>query len=107
MTTYEESATELEMDLSGINLANDGIRFAAKYKGRSFPVVIPLDAVRYGLSFPPEYIDSKDARQRASAGDILTIPLMRAQISAYQAKERQVLAMDEQPLPGDAPAIVA
>ena len=83
MTTYEESATELEMDLSGINLANDGIRFAAKYKGRSFPVVIPLDVVRYG------------------------IPLMRAQISAYQAKERQVLAMDEQPLPGDAPAIVA
>ncbi len=63
MMTYEESATELEMDLSGINLANDGIRFAAKYKGRSFPVVIPLDAVRYGLSFPPEYIDSKDARQ--------------------------------------------
>ena len=54
-----------------------------KYKGRSFPVVIPLDAVRYG------------------------IPLMRAQISAYQAKERQVLAMDEQPLPGTAPAIVA
>jgi len=29
----------------------------------------------------------------ATTGDILTIPLMRAQISAYQAKERQVLAM--------------
>ncbi len=43
----------------------------------------------------------------ATAGDILTIPLMRAQISAYQAKERQVLAMDEQPLPGTVPAIVA
>ena len=43
----------------------------------------------------------------ASAGDILTIPLMRAQISAYQAKERVVHAMDEQPLPGEAPAIVA
>ena len=42
-----------------------------------------------------------------SLGDVLSIPLMRAQISAYQAKERQVLAMDEQPLPGDAPAIVA
>jgi hypothetical protein len=42
-----------------------------------------------------------------SPGDVLSIPLMRAQISAYQAKERQVLAMDEQPLPGDAPAIVA
>ena len=43
----------------------------------------------------------------ASAGDILTIPLMRAQISAYQAKERVVQSMEEQPLPGDAPAIVA
>jgi hypothetical protein len=43
----------------------------------------------------------------ATAGDILTIPLMRAQISAYQAKERQVLATDGQPEPGDAPAIVA
>jgi hypothetical protein len=31
---------------------------------------------------------------------------MRAQITAYQAKERQVLAMEEQPLPGDSPAIV-
>ena len=43
----------------------------------------------------------------ASPGDVLSVPLMRAQISAYQAKERQVLAMDEQPLPGTAPAIVA
>lgn len=42
----------------------------------------------------------------ATAGDILTIPLMRAQISAYQAKERQVLAMDEQPLPGSVPAAI-
>jgi hypothetical protein len=43
----------------------------------------------------------------ATAGDILTIPLMRAQISAYQAKERVVQAMVEQPLPGTVPAIVA
>ena len=42
-----------------------------------------------------------------SAADVLSIPLMRAQISAYQAKERQVLAMDEQPLPGTLPAILA
>lgn len=40
-------------------------------------------------------------------GDVLSIPLMRAQISAYQAKERQGQALDEQPLPGTAPAIVA
>ena len=43
----------------------------------------------------------------ATAGDVLSIPLMRAQINAYQAKERLVLAMDEQPLPGTVPAIVA
>jgi hypothetical protein len=34
----------------------------------------------------------------ATAGDVLSIPLMRAQIRAYQAKERMVQAMDEQPL---------
>jgi hypothetical protein len=43
----------------------------------------------------------------AAPGDVLSIPLMRAQISAYQAKERQVQAMEEQPLPGAVPAIVA
>ena len=42
-----------------------------------------------------------------SVGDLLSIPLMRAQMSAYQAKERQVPAMDEQPLPGTLPAILA
>ena len=36
----------------------------------------------------------------ASPGDVLSLPLMRAQINAYQAKERQVQAMEEQPLPG-------
>jgi|SRR5581483_10448847 len=35
----------------------------------------------------------------AGPGDILSIPLLRAQVSAYQAKERQIQAMDEQPLP--------
>jgi hypothetical protein len=32
---------------------------------------------------------------------------MRAQIAAYQAKERQIGALEEQPLPGVVPAIVA
>jgi hypothetical protein len=40
-------------------------------------------------------------------GDVLSIPLMRAQISAYQAKERQIQAIEEQPLPGTVPTIVA
>lgn len=40
-----------------------------------------------------------------SPGDVLSIPLMRAQISAYQARERQVQSMDEQPMPGTLPAI--
>jgi len=33
--------------------------------------------------------------------------LLRAQIAGYQAKERQTLAMDEQPEPGALPAIRA
>jgi hypothetical protein len=43
----------------------------------------------------------------AGPGEVLSIPLMRAQISAYQAKERQTQAIEEQPLPGTVPAIVA
>lgn len=40
-------------------------------------------------------------------GDALSLPLLRAQVAAYQAKERQVLAMEEQPRPGSLPAIIA
>jgi hypothetical protein len=43
----------------------------------------------------------------ASPGDVMSISLMRAQISAYQAKERQFQAIEEQPLPGTVPAIAA
>jgi hypothetical protein len=43
----------------------------------------------------------------ATAGDILSIPLLRAQISAYQAKLRMTEAIENQPLPGAAPEIVA
>ena len=57
-------------------------------------------AFREGKLISPEGWES-------APGDVLSIPLMRAQISAYQAKERQVLAMDEQPLPGAVPAIRA
>ena len=32
---------------------------------------------------------------------------LRAQINAYQAKERQIQAIEEQPLPGTVPAIVS
>jgi hypothetical protein len=42
-----------------------------------------------------------------SPGDVLSIALLRAQVSAYQAKERQIQAIEEQPLPGTVPAIVA
>ena len=42
-----------------------------------------------------------------TAGDVLSLPLLRAQIATYQAKERQILAMDEQPEPGALPAIRA
>ncbi len=40
-------------------------------------------------------------------GDALSLPLLRAQLAAYQAKERQVLSMEEQPLPGVVPTIIA
>jgi hypothetical protein len=43
----------------------------------------------------------------ASPGDVMSISLMRAQISAYQTKERQFQAIEEQPLPGTVPVIVA
>ena len=43
----------------------------------------------------------------ATAGDILSIPLMKAQISAYQAKQRATEAIEEQPIPGAMPTIVA
>jgi hypothetical protein len=42
-----------------------------------------------------------------SPGDVLSISLMRAQLAAYQAKERLIDALEEQPLPGMVPAIVA
>jgi Phage protein len=42
-----------------------------------------------------------------SPGDVLSISLMRAQIAAYRAKERQFEALEEQPLPGVVPAIFA
>lgn len=40
-------------------------------------------------------------------GDVLSLPLLRAQIATCQARERQVLAMDAQPEPGELPAIRA
>jgi Phage protein len=42
-----------------------------------------------------------------TTGDVLSLPLLRAQIATYQAKERRILAMDAQPEPGASPAIRA
>ena len=42
-----------------------------------------------------------------TTGDVLSLPLLRAQIAGYQAKERQIMAMDAQPEPGELPAIRA
>jgi uncharacterized protein DUF3653 len=42
-----------------------------------------------------------------TTGDVLSLPLLRAQIATYQAKERQTLGMDAQPEPGVLPAIRA
>ena len=38
----------------------------------------------------------------ASPGEVLSIPLMRAQIASYQAEQRRVQGMVEQPEPGTA-----
>lgn len=43
----------------------------------------------------------------ATPGDILSLPLLRSQVAAYQARERVVQGMDEQPLPGSAAMEVA
>ena len=42
----------------------------------------------------------------ATPADVLCLPLLRAQVAAYQARERQVQGMEEQPRPGAMPAIV-
>jgi hypothetical protein len=66
-----------------------------------------FDPAWRGWSFRDGKLISPD-RWQATPGDILSIPLMRAQIIAYQAKERQFEAIEEQPLPGIAlPAIFA
>jgi stringent starvation protein B len=55
---------EFEMDVSRIELTNDGIRFAATYEGRSFPVLIPRRVVPDLLNLPPECIcQSREARE--------------------------------------------
>jgi hypothetical protein len=43
----------------------------------------------------------------ATVGEILSLPLLRAQISAYQAKERLTRGMEEQPMPADLPDVLA
>ena len=42
----------------------------------------------------------------ADPGDVLSLPLLRAQLATYQAEKRQIMAMDEQPLPETAPAMI-
>lgn len=39
-------------------------------------------------------------RLGASPGDVLSIPLLHAQVQAYQSKERAAMSIEEQPLPG-------
>ena len=43
----------------------------------------------------------------ATPGDVLSLPLLRAQLASHQAEKRAILAMDEQPEPGSLPAIRA
>jgi hypothetical protein len=43
----------------------------------------------------------------ATPGEIMALPLMRLQITSYQRDQQIIQAMDEQPLPGAAAAVVA
>ena len=65
-----------------------------------------FDPAWRGWSFRDGKLISPDGWE-ASPGDVMSISLMRAQISAYQAKERQIDALEEQPLPGAVPAMFA
>lgn len=63
-----------------------------------------FDPAWQGWAFRDGKLISPDGWE-ASPGDVMSISLMRAQFSAYQAKERQIQALEEQPLPGVIPAI--
>ena len=65
-----------------------------------------FDRAWRGWSFRDGKLISPDGWE-ASPGDVMSITLLRAQISAYQAKERQIDALEEQPLPGAVPAMFA
>jgi hypothetical protein len=41
-----------------------------------------------------------------SPRELLGVPLLRLQLSAYEAKVRQVMALEEQPLPGSVPTLI-
>lgn len=44
---------------------------------------------------------------RFSPGEIMSMPLLRQQLAAYQAAERQADALPEQPAPGEWPDAIA
>jgi hypothetical protein len=65
-----------------------------------------FDPAWRGWAFRDGKLISPDGWE-TTPGDVVSIPLLRAQVSAYQAKERQLQAIEEQPLPGNIPVIIA
>jgi hypothetical protein len=57
-----------------------------------------LDPAWHGWALRDGKLISPEGWQ-VSPGDVLSISLLRDQIRAYQAKERQIEALEEQPLP--------
>lgn len=57
-----------------------------------------LDAAWKGWKLRNGKLVSREGWE-ASPGDVLSIPLLHAQVQAYQSKERVANAMEEQPLP--------
>lgn len=67
-------------------------------------MIIEADLGCFGKDWKGWCIQGKDLVSpegwKVSTGEIMALPLLRAQIAAYQAAERVINQMDDQPMPG-------
>ncbi len=71
------------------------------HEDETFEFDLPFRKARpNGRLISPEGID-------ATSEDVIALPFMHAQIAAYQAEQRRVQGMDEQPEPGSAAEFTA
>lgn len=71
---------------------------------RSAQMIVEADLGCFGKDWKGWHIHGGDLITpegwRVRVGEIMALPLLRAQIAAYQAAERVINQMDDQPLPG-------